>query len=254
MYKIFKLNYLRVLIITSICIFFINSEAGTKEISSDENKISNGTYVYDPFEKINRKILSFNIVFDDIAIQPLVTSYKAITPDIAETGISNFFSNLREPLTSITYLIQGDFKKSFRSVGRFITNTTTSLGFYETSKHIGLKKTKNDMGIVLGKAGIKSGPYLIVPILGPTNFRDLAGRITDFYINPIHLVNETSSTAYSVSSGFSSRANYDNELNDLKSNSNDIYDSVKLLYHQRRMGEINKDHLRDLPVPKIYIE
>jgi len=254
MYTIFNLNYLRVLRITSICIFLFNFEALAKEVISDENKISNGTYVYDPFERINRKILGFNIVFDDIAIQPLVTGYKAITPDIAEKGIANFFSNLKEPLTSITFLIQGDFRKSFNSAGRFITNTTTSLGLYDTSKHIGLKKAKNDMGIVLGKAGIKTGPYLIIPILGPTNFRDLAGRVSDFYINPIHLAGESTSSINSIGSGFNSRVNYNNELNDLKSNSNDLYDSIKLLYHQRRMGEINKDHLRDLPVPRIYIE
>ena len=163
--------------------------------------------------------------------------------------------NLREPLTSITFLIQGDIKKSLNAAGRFITNTTTSLGFYDTSKHIGLKKNNNDMGIVLGKAGIKSGPYLVIPILGPSNFRDLAGRMTNFYMNPINLINDNGIKSFGRTGvAISSRVDYDNEINDLKSNSNDLYDLIKLQYHQQRMGGINKDHLRDLPVPKIYIE
>ena len=89
-------KHFRHIILNCICIFFINSNLWSEENTSDENKINNGTYVYDPYEKINRSILKFNIVVDDIAIQPVVTTYKAITPDLAEKGISNFFSNLKE--------------------------------------------------------------------------------------------------------------------------------------------------------------
>ena len=247
-------QYIRLIILNCICIFFINSQLWSNENTSDENKIDNGTYVYDPYEKVNRSILKLNFVIDDIAIQPVVTTYKAITPDLAEKGISNFFSNLKEPLKSITFLIQGDIRKSMNSVGRFVTNTTTSLGFYDTSKHLGLKKNNIDMGTVIGKAGVSSGPYLVIPIIGPTNMRDFTGRILDYYIDPISALKNNSSLNISAASIFSTRAEYDYEINDLKKNSNDLYNSIKLLYHQRRMGTINDDHLRDLPVPQIYID
>jgi phospholipid-binding lipoprotein MlaA len=247
-------KYIRLIIVNCICIFFINSQLWSNENTSDENKINNGTYVYDPYEKINRSILKFNIVVDDIAIQPVVTTYKAITPDLAEKGISNFFSNIKEPLKSITFLIQGDIKKSINSIGRFVTNSTTSLGFYDTSKHLGLKKNSIDMGTVIGKAGVSSGPYLVIPIIGPTNMRDFTGIILDYYIDPISALKNNSSLNISATSTFSTRAEYDYEINDLKKNSNDLYNSIKLLYHQRRMGAIDEDHLRNLPVPKIYID
>ncbi|MDA1284734.1 MAG: VacJ family lipoprotein [Proteobacteria bacterium] len=237
-----------------IFIFSLNLNISSAEILTDDDKISEGTYVYDPYEGINRAVLSFNMAIDDIAIQPVINVYKVITPDIAERGVSNFFYNLKEPLKTITFLFQGDLKNSMNSMGRFIVNTTTSLGLYDTSKHLGLKKNKSDMGIVLGKAGINSGPYLIIPIIGPTNFRDLTGKVLDFTINPINLIGVDSSMNSTIGSTLSVRAEYDNELNDLKSNSNDLYDSLKLLYHQRRMGDINNEHLKDLPVPEIYID
>ena len=247
-------NYIKVIILNMIFIFSINLNISAEEIITDDNKISDGTYVYDPYERINRAVLSFNIAIDDIAIQPIINTYKVITPDIAEKGVSNFFYNLKEPLKTITFLFQGDLKNSINSMGRFIVNTTTTLGLYDTSKHLGLKKNNSDMGIVLGKAGINSGPYLIIPIIGPTNFRDLTGKVLDLSINPISLMSTGSSVNYTIGSALSVRAEYDKELKDLKSNSNDLYNSLKLIYHQRRMGDISNEHLRDLPVPEIYID
>ena len=110
------------------------------------------------------------------------------------------------------------------------------------------------MGTVIGKTGIGSGPYLVIPIIGPTNMRDFTGRILDYYIDPISALNNNSSINISAASIMSTRAEYDYEINDLKKNSNDLYNSIKLLYHQRRMGSINEDPLKDLPVPQIYID
>tara|TARA_B100001996_G_scaffold350846_1_gene310480 strand:- start:648 stop:1397 length:750 start_codon:yes stop_codon:yes gene_type:complete len=248
------INYIRVISIATICLFSLNFNTFAEENITDEAKIDNGTYVYDPFENVNRSILKFNVIVDDIAIQPIVSTYKTVTPDIAEKGIFNFFSNLKEPLNSVAFLLQGDPGKSLNSIGRFLTNSITTLGFYDTSKHLGLKKNNSDMGVVIGKSGIPSGPFLIIPILGPANTRDLAGRVLDTYVNPINIAYSEIRLSKGIGSGIVARSEYDREYNDLKTNSNDLYDSIKLLYHQRRMGEINKDHLRDLPVPKIYIE
>lgn len=247
-------KYIKLIIVNCIFIFFINIKISAENLTSDNKKIIDGTYVYDPFEKFNRSVLKFNMTIDDLAIQPSISIYKLITPDIAEKGVSNFFYNLKEPLRSITFLIQGDYKKSLNSIGRFVTNSTTSLGLYDTSKHLGLEKNNNDMGIVIGKAGINSGPYLVIPLLGSSNLRDLTGRVLEFYVNPLNVLDQNSSLNVTLGSTVSARAEYDKELNDLKLNSIDLYDSMKLLYHQRRIASIDENYLRDLPVPQIYIE
>lgn len=219
------------------------------------DKIDNGSYVYDPLEPLNRSVLKFNMIIDKVAIQPLVTSYKTITPDLVEDGVSNFFINLREPFYAISFLMQGDLKKSITSLARFSTNTLTSLGTYDLASRFDLKKSTTDFGVTLGKSGFGSGPYLILPLLGPSNARDAIGRIGDFYIDPLSsIANDEIINTNNFSYPLIMRSNYDDELKDLKLNSQDLYNSIKLLYHQRRMGSINKDYLKDLPVPNIYIE
>ena len=84
--------------------------------------------IYDPLEPVNRAILGFNFFIDDIAIRPVIKTYKFIAPDPVEKGVSNFFGNLKEPIRAISFVLQGEFLKSLNSAGRFTVNTITSLG------------------------------------------------------------------------------------------------------------------------------
>ena len=211
------------------------------------------TEIYDPIEPLNRAVLKFNFFIDDYAISPVVKTYKFIAPDFVEKGVSNFFNNLKEPIGSIAFFFQGEFNKSFKSIGRFSINTFTSLGTYDLAEKIGIEKEKTDLGITLAKGGIGSGPYLIIPIIGPSNLRDLGGTVVEYFVDPVG--NNLPNREYiSIGSGFDARVNVDDQIDQVKKSSSDRYEMIKSIYYQNRQSQIEEKFVDDLPVPKIYIE
>ena len=121
--------------------------------SNEDRSISSISYdeIYDPIEPINRAVLNFNFFIDDIAIRPIVKTYKSQAPEPVEKGVSNFFSNLKEPIRTVSFILQGEFFKSFNSIGRFSINTLTSLGTFDLASRIGMEKNETDLGITLQK-------------------------------------------------------------------------------------------------------
>ena len=144
-----------ILLIISVSFFEISST-----YSSEDVVVSGISYdeIYDPIEPINRAVLNFNFFIDDIAIRPIVKTYKFIAPEPVEKGVSNFFSNLKEPIRTISFIFQGEFYKSLNSVGRFTINTLTSLGTFDLASRVGMEKNETDFGITLAKGGVSSCP------------------------------------------------------------------------------------------------
>jgi phospholipid-binding lipoprotein MlaA len=209
--------------------------------------------IYDPLEPINRAILGFNFFIDDIAIRPVIKTYKFIAPDPVEKGVSNFFSNLKEPIRLISFVFQGEFLKSLNSAGRFTVNTITSLGTFDLASRVGMPKNETDIGLTLAKGGISSGPYLVLPILGPSNLRDFSGDIVEFVIDPVS--NNIPNREYvSIGDGLNSRAEVDEEIDLIRDSSSDRYEMLKSIYYQNRNSQIEEDYVQNLPTPKIYIE
>lgn len=140
--------------------------------------------VYDPWEPMNRAIYNFNALFDRHIFLPTVDGYRAITPDIVETGISNFFSNLMEVRNLFNNILQLKIKDSGVTLGRFVTNTTVGvLGLWDPATEVGLFEKREDFGQTLGYWGVKSGPYFVIPFLGPSTLRDASGFGVDFAVN-----------------------------------------------------------------------
>ena len=209
--------------------------------------------IYDPLEPINRAILGFNFFIDDIAIRPVIKTYKFIAPDPVEKGVSNFFGNLKEPIRAISFVFQGEILKSLNSVGRFTVNTITSLGTFDLASRVGMPKNETDIGLTLAKSGISSGPYLVLPILGPRNLRDFSGDIVEFVIDPVS--NNIPNREYvSIGDGLNSRAEVDEEIDLIRDSSSDRYEMLKSIYYQNRNSQIEEDYVQNLPTPKIYIE
>ena len=209
--------------------------------------------IYDPLEPINRAILGFNFFIDDIAIRPVIKTYKFIAPDPVEKGVSNFFSNLKEPIRLISFVFQGEFLKSLNSAGRFTVNTITSLGTFDLASRVGMPKNETDIGLTLAKGGISSGPYLVLHILGPSNLRDFSGDIVEFVIDPVS--NNIPNREYvSIGDGLNSRAEVDEEIDLIRDSSSDQYEMLKSIYYQNRNSQIEEDYVQNLPTPKIYIE
>jgi len=142
----------------------------------------------DPLEGMNRAIYGFNSGLDDVLIHPVVKGYKAVLPQPARTGVSNFFGNLGDFVTIVNDILQGKFQQGLEDGSRVVWNTTLGIGgLFDPATSMGLPKHREDFGQTLGVWFSKDdpGPYLVLPILGPSSFRDGIGLIGDIYTWPV---------------------------------------------------------------------
>ena len=136
-----------------------------------------GEEINDPFEDLNRDIFIFNEKLDEKLLKPAALTYRKVTPQFARTGVTNFFNNLEEIDTTINQVLQGEIKYAFNDAGRFVINSTIGLfGLLDVASKMGLEKHEEDFGQTLGVWGFDSGPYIMIPFLGPSNPRDLLSR------------------------------------------------------------------------------
>jgi len=136
-----------------------------------------GEEINDPFEDLNRDIFIFNEKLDEKLLKPAALTYRKVTPQFARTGVTNFFNNLEEIDTTINQILQGEIKYAFNDAGRFVINSTIGLfGLIDVASKMGLERHEEDFGQTLGVWGFDSGPYIMIPFLGPSNPRDLLSR------------------------------------------------------------------------------
>ena len=133
--------------------------------------------ISDPFEDLNRDIFIFNEKLDEKLLKPAAIAYRKVVPQFARSGVTNFFNNLEEIDTTINQVLQGEIKYAFNDAGRFVINTTIGLfGLIDVASKMGLERHEEDFGQTLGVWGFDSGPYIMIPFLGPSNPRDLLSR------------------------------------------------------------------------------
>jgi len=139
----------------------------------------------DPWESFNRPIVRFNDTVDTYALKPIAQGYRAVTPQFLEDGVHNVFGNIGDVGNLANNLLQGKLHNAGVDTGRLIFNTTFGvLGFFDVAKHMGLRKNDEDFGQTLGVWGLNSGPYLVIPLLGPSTVRDATGRVPDSFLTP----------------------------------------------------------------------
>jgi len=144
----------------------------------------------DPWKGMNRSLWAFNDGLDRILLRPIARGYRAITPDIIEEGISNFFDNLQVPGTAINQLLQGKPKQTASDAGRFLANSTLGvLGLFDVASRFGLPQHEEDFGQTLAVWGIPQGPYFVIPIRGPSTVTHASGMFVDALTNPIRYIN-----------------------------------------------------------------
>lgn len=143
----------------------------------------------DPLEPINRGIYKFNEGVDTMLFKPAAEVYRAVLPQFVRTGVHNFFSNINDVIVALNNLLQGKFLHAASDVGRIAVNTTIGLlGVLDVATELGLEKHNEDFGQTLGYWGIGDGPYLVIPIFGPSNFRDALGLLVDYKTDPVTYV------------------------------------------------------------------
>jgi phospholipid-binding lipoprotein MlaA len=139
----------------------------------------------DPFEKFNRAMFSFNDAVDKAALKPAATAYKKVLPSFVQTGVNNFFGNLSDAWSAANNLLQGKGEAGMSDVTRFALNSTLGLGgLLDIASEAGLRKHNEDFGQTLGHWGVPSGPYLMLPLLGPSTVRDATGIPLDIKGDP----------------------------------------------------------------------
>ena len=145
--------------------------AGTQNRNTDPEK--------DPWEGFNRKVYAFNDELDKV-VRPIAVGYDKIMPDPFQRGVGNFFRNLDSPVTIVNQVLQGKFKQSGSTIGRFLLNTTIGVfGFFDVATKIGMPYYNEDLGQTLASWGYLDSRYLMLPLLGPSTFRDGVSRYAD---------------------------------------------------------------------------
>jgi len=145
-----------------------------------EAGISYGVDIYDPLERVNRRLYNFNYYFDKYLFLPVVKGYEYVLPDSVEKRVSNFFDNLGELGNLVNNLLQFKLRACGISFGRLLVNSTTGIaGLWDPATTLGLPRQPEDFGQTLGHYGVGHGPYLVLPLLGPSNLRDTGGFVID---------------------------------------------------------------------------
>jgi phospholipid-binding lipoprotein MlaA len=207
------------------------SQTNTAQSTPDAN---------DPFEGLNRFTLKANTEVDKVTFKPLASAYRAVTPQSVRKGVTNFFNHLGEPFTAINTLAQGKPKAFKNSFSRIVVNTVFGFaGFVDTAAKWGIARQPEDLGQTLAVWGIGEGPYLILPFLGPSNPRDLAGFTVEFFYDPVDLaVNAAFGNVVSWSllgaELVDLRANALGPAEAVLNNSEDPYVTLRSAYRQRR--------------------
>jgi phospholipid-binding lipoprotein MlaA len=212
----------------------------------------------DPFEPVNRRILAFNLFVDRILIKPLATTYEAAIPEDGRTAVRNVLDNLHEPVVFANNLLQGEFKRAHDTAGRFTMNSTMGLGgMLDLATRAGLEKQTGDFGQTLFSWGVPDGPYLVLPVLGPSNPRDAVGYGVDSYADPYSHIfsgNTISDADYGrfAVNGLDERARNIQTLDELQRNAIDFYAELRSLYRQHRATELR--HGEPPPLPELDLD
>ena len=144
---------------------------------------STGSPPADPLEGLNRATFKFNDAVDKAVLIPVAKGYQAVTPEFVRKGVTNAFSNVGDASSSVNNLLQGKPTQAASDLGRLLINSTLGiLGLFDVATPMGLNRNNEDFGQTLGKWGVGSGPYLVLPLMGPSTMRDAVGRVPDSYI------------------------------------------------------------------------
>jgi phospholipid-binding lipoprotein MlaA len=196
----------------------------------------------DPMEDINRGVFEFNQFVDQYGIGPVAEGYRYVTPYELRSRIGNVADNLQEPLNMIHAFLQGDFQQGVTTFWRFAINTTIGIGgMNDVASTAGLKPRNEDLGQTLAVWGVGDGPYVVLPILGPSNLRDTTGTVGDWFIDPVnYAIDDTSTEIWlAAGQGLVKRERLIEVFDDVNETSLDPYATFRSMYRQHRAAQIS---------------
>jgi phospholipid-binding lipoprotein MlaA len=243
----------------AIALFLLTSLAGCATPPSSPAARAAFLANDDPLEPLNRKIFAANEVADRFVLKPVAKAYVAIVPAGGRDTVRRVLDNMKEPILFINNTLQGRFRPAGITLGRLALNTTIGLGgIFDVAKMWGLPREPADFGETLYSWGVPSGPYLVLPLLGPSNPRDAIGMGIDSYADPVTYLADaydlqSLTIARLVADGIDRRARALGELDTLQESSLDFYAELRSLAQQSRAAQL--DHGKP-PAPNgsLYID
>jgi phospholipid-binding lipoprotein MlaA len=213
--------------------------------SNDPEALAAYREANDPLEPMNRYFFELNNAADELLMKPLAGWYYIALPNFAQDGIRNAVNNVRTPVILANDLFQGEFERAGTTFGRFLVNSTLGLGgLFDIAEKMGLERHDEDFGQTMAVAGVNEGPYLVLPLIGPSNPRDAFGKIVDAFLDPMTYLTFFTNVGWinTTRNGLDIvdfRARNLQTLDQIKKGSLDYYATVRSLYRQRRADEIS---------------
>lgn len=197
----------------------------------------------DPAEGVNREIFKANLAADHAVVRPVARAYQDHVPAAVRQGVHNVVQNLKEPANAVNDLLQGHLERAGQAVGRLAVNSTVgAAGVFDVAKKLGVPPHPADFGETLAIWGVGEGPFVELPLLGPSNSRDAVGTVVDMAMNPLAYVGGAPATYAGVAAGGAGvvdvRAQHLKDLDELEHNSLDYYAELRSVYRQHRDAEI----------------
>jgi phospholipid-binding lipoprotein MlaA len=207
----------------------------------------------DPFEQQNRAIFRFNQKVDHAVLVPVAKGYVKVFPAQAREAFRHFFENMRGPIILTNDILQAQFKLAGKTTARFVLNSTLGMaGFVDLAGRWGIPYHDQDFGLTFAVWGIPEGPFLEVPILGPSNPRDLTGTVAEGFADPWDIMASNAHYLWApfirhAWSGIEERSEYIDTLADIERTSLDYYATIRSLYRQRRAAQLHHEEQKKLP-------
>lgn len=238
-----KKNKLKIFAGLAVVAVLLSSCAGSSGQSVKSE--GGGAEISDPFEEGNRAVFAFNNAVDKAVIHPVAKGYNAAVPKPVRTGVDNVLRNLKSPVTFANQTLQGDVGGAANVLVRAVVNTLVGVGgIFDVAASEGIPYEGEDFGQTLAKWGVGHGPYLVVPIIGPSSLRDYVGYAVDSFADPLrwYLFNIDREGIYYGKVGMeylTLRASLVDTLEDLQRSSIDYYAATRSAYYQHREALVN---------------
>lgn len=218
----------------------------TRPPADDREAVAEFEANNDPAEPFNRAMYDVNQAIDRAVLRPVAQGYRTVVPPPVRTGVRNVLSNLRSPVVLMNDALQGETQRFGTTLGRFLLNTTLGVGgIFDVAKELGLPAHGEDFGQTLATYGVGEGPYLFLPLLGPSNPRDLVGFVAGILADPFTWLTfgnaQVANTASYIRTGTTvvdTREGVLDTLDDVERSSLDPYATLRSGYRQRRARDI----------------
>lgn len=221
------------------------SEDSTPEKSADASSTTeDADSANDPFEPANRAIFAFNRVLDKGILRPLSLIYRDTLPNKVQESVTNAIHNFQEPVTLANDVLQGKGERAAQTTARFLINSTVGIGgLFDVAKTMDIPHHKEDLGQTLAVWGVESGPYLMLPVLGPSSPRDLTGTVGDLFLDPANYVfhnNDINQVGWAIKGVdvTQKRASLVDLSDQLEEESVDFYAAIRSIYFQKRRSDV----------------